>query len=144
MDLEGDVHVREGNSDSDDADSYTALYRLAYIKEIPVETDGWLLCRVRNKGGHRVIAANQIQKLIGFMKRGNDQYVTCYEGNGDCSLRAVEATSANRTPNYIDIQRQSKGSPQAIYPWIPLDTLFDHSISDRSTACKFTSEIPHR
>jgi predicted RNA binding protein YcfA (HicA-like mRNA interferase family) len=74
MDLEGDVHAREGNSDSDDAD--TALYRLAYIKEIPVEKDGWLLCRVRNKGGHRVIAANQIQKLIGFMKRGNDQYLT--------------------------------------------------------------------
>jgi hypothetical protein len=53
----------------------TALHELAYIKEIPVEGDGWLLYRKKGCGAFKVIAADRIKRALGLMQNGKAAYL---------------------------------------------------------------------
>jgi hypothetical protein len=53
----------------------TALHELAYIKEIAVEGDGWLLYRKKGCGAFKVIAANRIKRALGLMQNGKEEYL---------------------------------------------------------------------
>ncbi|HEX3639955.1 MAG TPA: hypothetical protein VHV10_01555 [Ktedonobacteraceae bacterium] len=68
--------ARGSDIDTEDEGTGTVIRHLAFIRKVPVEHRGHLVKTKGNIGAQAVIAAGEIQSLIGRLKVGGDEYLT--------------------------------------------------------------------